>query len=88
MADKYQSFKVGIAVISVLLVIGIGLLVLFELRWRSVVNNESALCLTGSCEAPSNACGSAPFKIVEGQTTPECLSSAFNKYIPSTNTSS
>ncbi len=53
---------VVVIVLSVLLFLGIILLVVFETEYSHLINNESALCLTGSCEESSSKCGTIPFQ--------------------------
>ncbi len=81
-----DAIVIFIIILSIIAVIGIGLLVLFELQYRNIVNNESKLCLSGSCEAPSNQCGSTPFKL-NTSGPPTCApSSIFAGRIPNTST--
>ncbi len=78
--------KVFFWVLIVIIVLGIGLLIIFELSWRNIVSNEGKLCLTGSCEGTTEKCGSTPFKMVNG--SPSCApSSIFQGKIPRTTTS-
>jgi hypothetical protein len=79
-----EPIVIFIIILSIIAVVGIGLLVLFELQYSNIVNNPGKLCLSGSCEAPSEKCGSTPFKLnVSGP--PTCApSSIFADKIPNT----
>jgi hypothetical protein len=79
-----EPIVIFIIILSIIAVVGIGLLVLFELQYSNIVNNESKLCLSGSCEAQSVKCGSTPFKL-NTSGPPSCApSSIFASKIPNT----
>lgn len=83
-----EAIVVFLIVLVVIAFIGIGLLFLFELQYRNLINNESKLCLSGSCEATSTTCGSTPFKYKSDGSIACAPSSIFAGQIPNTNTSS
>lgn len=78
------AFLLGIIIF--ILLVGIGLLIGFEVSYRQIVNNPSPLCMSQTCKGTTESCGTSPFKIENGETV--CKpSSIFVNQIPQTSTS-
>jgi hypothetical protein len=59
-----QSYLVILAVVlSIILILGIALSIIFYNEYHNIRTKESPLCLTGSCNFTSQGCGTIPFKI-------------------------
>ena len=88
--DKIKSlnrtFTIIIIILSIILVIGIVLAIIFYLEYDNAVKSESPLCLTGSCAETSENCGYIPFKYEDGKFT--CKTSLFTKRAPNVTTTS
>jgi hypothetical protein len=56
-----------VSILSLLIVIGIVLIVVFQNQYNNCKGKESPLCLTGNCPANTDACGASPFRYVNGE---------------------
>ena len=81
-----SGLVIATIVLVLILILGIVLSVIFYGEYRNITKNESPLCLTGSCAAPSEKCGYYPFQLQDGQVV--CKSSIFNDKVPNVTTSS
>lgn len=88
MAKKTDPLFVFMIILIVVCVIGVVLFIIFYLQYRNIVDNESKLCLTGSCAAESNNCGTLPFRLDDDGAITCKPPSIFTGQIPNTNTSS
>lgn len=77
------AFLLGIVIF--ILLVGIGLLIGFEVSYNHIIKNPSPLCLNQTCKGTTDECGTSPFKIENGTTV--CKpTSIFVGQIPQTNT--
>jgi uncharacterized membrane protein YqiK len=86
MAKKTDPLFVFMIILIVVCVVGIILVIIFYLQYKDLVDNESKLCLTGSCAATSNNCGSSPFKLDDSGSIVCKPQSIFASQIPATST--
>jgi hypothetical protein len=88
--DKIKSlnttFTIIIVILSIILVVGIALAIIFYLDYDNAVKNESPLCLTGSCAEASSNCGYIPFKVEDDKFI--CKSDLFTSRAPNVTTTS
>ena len=81
-----RTFTIIIIILSIILVIGIVLAIIFYIEYDNAVKDESPLCLTGSCAETSKACGLIPFTYENGQFI--CKSDLFTSRAPNVTTTS
>jgi hypothetical protein len=61
MDNKLEIFC--IAALSILLIVGVVLWVVYDKKLHDCEKSESPLCLTGTCPNTTDACGNNPFKV-------------------------
>jgi len=88
MAKKTDPLFVFMIILIVVCVVGIILVIIFYLQYKDLVDNESKLCLIGSCAHTSDNCGSLPFKLDDDGVVVCKPQSIFASQIPATNTGS
>ena len=71
----------AVVILTIILILGITLDVIFYLEYKNITTKESPLCLTGSCKASSQNCGGFPFKVQDDGTI-VCKPSIFNDTTP------
>lgn len=82
-----QSYLVILAVVlSIILLLGIVLSVVFYNEYHNIRTKESPLCLTGTCSNTSQGCGTIPFK-VQSDGSLLCKTSLFTQTTPNVNMS-
>ena len=77
----------GIAIVSIILVAGIVVAILFYNQYHNITTKESPLCLTGSCANTSQGCGTIPFKVQQDGSL-ICKTSLFSGTTPNVSVSS
>jgi hypothetical protein len=86
MAKKTDPLFVFMIILIVVCVVGIILVIIFYLQYKDLVDNESKLCLSGSCKYTSDNCGSSPFKLDDDGVVVCKPPSIFTSQIPATST--
>ncbi len=61
-----NGYVISIVILSIILLTGIGLTILFYVQYNNITTKESPLCLTAGCKASSQSCGYYPFKFENG----------------------
>ena len=64
-----NAFIIYIILLSIFCAAGIALIVIFELKYSSIIKNEGALCPAANCKYSSVNCDYAPFQYDEKSST-------------------
>jgi hypothetical protein len=74
---KVSGVEIGVIIIlGIVVAVGVVLWIIWDKGVRDCENNESPLCLTGTCPAKTDSCVLSPFKIQNGNIV--CKSSIIN----------